>query len=101
MDQTAGEEINCLDPILTISNIAATNIDHANNCVEDGRLEKRSGGQSYSHDGAIRAHISHRLLEGTFSNGEQDDSMGAEAFWRGSLDISDHVAGFDEINVGL
>ena len=101
IDETTSEEVNRLDTILSIADIAAANLDHANDCLEDGSLQEGTCGKTNGDDDATRTNVSSRLLEGYFRDSEQESSMGTKAILRGTPDIIYQILGLCKIDVGL
>ena len=101
MNQAARKELNRLDRVLPIANVAALDVDHAHDGVEHRRLEVRVRWQADRDDGSVRAHVPCCLLEGAFADGEEDYRVGAEAVGGCGFDVFDDVFGFGEVDVGL
>lgn len=101
LDQATGEEVQGLDTVLAVADVAALDGDHAHDGAEDGSLQVGVGGQTDGDDGAARAHVAGSLLEGQLRDSDQQDSMGTQAVGGGRLHVSDEVLGLGEVDVGL
>jgi hypothetical protein len=101
LDQTTRKEVNSLNTILAVANVAALDIDHLDNGGEDGSLEESIGRHTDSNYRATGTGILDSLLERFFGDSKQEHSMGTKAPRGSSLDVFDKVLGLGEINVGL
>lgn len=63
LDQSALEEVQSFDAILTVADIAALDADHANNSVQNRRFEEGICRKTNGHNGSARADILCCLLE--------------------------------------
>lgn len=98
-DQATAEEVDGLCGIGAVAHVAATDVDHAHDSVEDGGGDVGVGGETDADDDTTGSDVLRSLLEGLLLDGDKEGGGGAETVGGSSLDISDKVAGAQEVDV--
>ena len=101
LDEAAGEEVDGLDAVLAVADVAALDGDHADDGAEDGSLEVCVGRQADGHDGAAGPHVAGGLLEGQLRHGQQQHRVRAEPVGRRGLHVVHEVLALGEVDVRL
>lgn len=100
LDEATLVEVNGLGGIGTVTDVGALDGDHADDSVEDGSREVGVGGETNAHHNTARADVLGSLLEGLLADGDEEDSVRAEAVAGGGLNLRDEVGRGGEVNIG-
>jgi hypothetical protein len=98
LDEASGEELNRLGAVLAVTDVRALDPHHLDDRLEHRRLQVRAGRQTDADDGAARADVLGRLLEGLLVDGNEDDGVGAQAVGRRGLHVCNDVLGRHEVD---
>lgn len=101
LDEAATEEVESLSRVGSVTDVAALDLDHAHNSVEDGSTEVGIGGETDADDDTLGADVLGGLLEGLLGDGDEEDGVGAAAVGGGGLDLLDEVGRGGEVDVGV
>lgn len=91
VDQAPSEEVERLGRVSAVADVAALDVDHADDGVKDGGREVGIGGQADADQDALGAQILRGLLEGLLLDGDEQSAVGALAVGRGRLYVGDDV----------
>lgn len=100
-DEALAVELNGLCGVGTVADVAALDVDHADDGVEDGSGDAGIGRETDANDGSAGADVLGSLLEGLLADSDEEDSVGAQAVGGGGLDLGDEVGGLGEVDEGL
>lgn len=100
LDQTPCKEVECFLGVLTVTHVAALDLDHAHDSLKHGCGDESVAGQTDAAHHTARADICGGLLEGLLGNGEEDGGVRTQAIWGGGLDVGNQVLGGEEVNIG-
>ena len=101
LDQATRVEVNGLNAILAVTDIAALDADHLDNGFENGGLQEYIGGKADGNNSTSRASVFDSLMERLFRNSKQEHSVSTQATGCSSLNISNKIARLGEVDVGL
>ena len=101
LDITPSEYFDGLYSVLSVTDIASPDLNHADNSAEDRSLQERTRGQTNCDHSTTRTDVRGGLLEGTLRDGQQDDSVRSKTIRGRSLDVLDDILGLGEVNEGL